>query len=206
MIGARTIAAAIAIAVAACGSQTRAPVDASPAQVGGALAFDGVVRASDDVRTVGKTFRGAWIERDDGERWVIDYDPDSPFRALRDTRVHVEGERYVPDHQALVGPHFRVQKLTAQDARAALSSVGPRVRLRGHFDDVPGEKGSLSEGETIHRFVDASGRAFFLARAPEGTHGLGGACEIDAYEVEIGPSTQHLGGPTLWILRVDPSH
>ncbi|MFI5301359.1 MAG: hypothetical protein ACHREM_25010, partial [Polyangiales bacterium] len=118
MTRARAITLGLAIVVAACGAPPRAPVYRSPPGTAAALSFDGVVRVSDDVRTIGKTFRGAWIERDGGERWVIDYDPESPFRALRDARVHVEGERYTPDHQALVAQHFRVRELTTLDERA----------------------------------------------------------------------------------------
>jgi hypothetical protein len=167
--------------------------------------FEGIVRVAEDPKPgPGKKFRGAWIERDGGERWVIDYERESPFRELRDRRVRVEGETYAPEGQALVAKHFRVRsmELVTKDAGASLVRVGPRQRVKGQFGDMTWPAGTKLAGETMRVFVTEGGKSYFLARVPETTPAPGVTITVDAHEVEPSPFVTRPGGPYLWIRRV----
>ncbi len=150
----------------------------------------------------GKTFRGAWLELDGGEHWVIDYSPASPFRELRDQRVRVEGERYTPEGLALVAPHLRVTSLTALARDAPYVWIGREQEVVGRFEDEVGARGTLLEGETIHDFVSADGKRYLLAHTPDPKPALGQKVTLRVRLVEPSPYAQRLGGAYLWVLQI----
>jgi len=180
-------------------TQTSAPAVGKEASASG---FEGVVRiAPDPAPGPGKKFRGAWIEREDGARWVIEYEAESPFRELRDRRVRVEGETYAPEGQALIGTHFRVRsmQIVGKDEEAPLVRIGERRRFRGRFGAKTWPAGTKLEGTTMRTFVDDADRSYFIAHVTEKDLPIDVPVTLDAHEVEPSPYIARPGGPYLWI-------
>ncbi len=212
----RAISLVVLLASAACNGHpapSPAPPSSSAAEASsatdaaiGASSFEGTIRVPDEEPPgKRKLFRGAWIERDGGERWVIDYAPDSPYRALRDRRVRVEGEIYEPKDQALVAKHFRVRSMlvVGKDATdAPLVRVGEQRHLLGLFSEITYPPRTKLAGEKETVFVDAGGANYHLAHMPEGRPALGARAAVEAYEVEPSPFVARVGGRYLWVLEV----
>jgi hypothetical protein len=205
------------LAIAGCTSraapspaaQSSAPDDAGPVNGSRAEAsgFGGTIRLPDEPpQAKGKQFTGAWIELDGGERWVIDYASESPFRVLGDRRVRVEGEPYEPKNQALVAKHFRVRSLVVigrDAADAPLVRVGEQRRLHGRFSEITYPPGTKLAGEKSLVFVEASGKTYQLEHVPAGGPTLGAQVTIDAHDVEPSPHAAHVGGPYLWVRSIE---
>jgi hypothetical protein len=170
------------------------------------LRFEGMVRvpAESAANQPGKKFRGAFLEQDDGTRWVLDYRVDSPFHALADRRVRVEGRRYEPPGQALIMPHLRVtsMKIAKLEGGPELVEVHGEEQLTGRFEKFTWEPGTKLAGETTVRFVVDGGGGFFIAHGADAPP-LGKPVTVHAYRVEPSPFVARPGGPYLWIMRID---
>ncbi len=166
------------------------------------------MRVADDVPAPGqrgKIFSGALLERDDGEKWVIDYNPESPFRVFRDRRVRLEGHRYRPESQALINPHVRVSTLTlVGDVPTDLAwiRVGPERCVTGSFRVHTWPPGTKLAGEPQRTFV-VDHTQYSLASALGTQAPVDVAITVIAREVEPAPLyAARPGGPHLWITRI----
>ncbi|MDC0721081.1 hypothetical protein [Nannocystis bainbridge] len=159
--------------------------------------FTATVQLANDPH--GKQFHGVLLQPDDGEAWVVSYQPEPWLAAFADQRVRVTGEPYTPEGQALLRPHLRVHTLALVDPSRALTapfviSVGPEKSLRGTFTDEPGDE--------PHRvFTVEGGATYQLANAPDDAR-PGQPQQIVAREVELAPQGARHDGPTLWVLAI----
>jgi len=179
------------------------PLAAAPA----AGSFEALVEI--DAAPGYKAFQGVWLVRDDGERWVVAYRPEPWLREFEKQRVRVTGERYTPEGQAIMVPHFRVHTLkrvegNGQDPApgADILEVGPEQRLEGVFEDRVGAPGTKLEGEPYRVFAASGGKEFLLANTPEDVK-IGQKTTIRARAVELSPYVARRGGPYLWVLEAD---
>jgi hypothetical protein len=154
-----------------------------------------------DEKPGGKKFQGVWLERDDGEKWVIAYRPEGVWRPFEGKRVRVRGETYVPRGQAINATHFRVEWLAVardDDKTQELVVVNVERAYSGSFEEFAWPAGSKLSGEKTTVF-SSEGKQYFLANRPE-TITLGKAVEVRAREVVPSPYVARPGGPFLWIL------
>lgn len=197
--------ATLLVAIMSCSKspQTSAP---TREQRGEVVSLSGTVRAVEEApRGRGKRFIGVQLEADDGKRWVLCYGHDEVLESFDGKRVAVEGRSYVPQHQALVAPHVEVTRVAADRADTSLShvSAGELVALEGAFEERVMPEGTKLAGEHILYFVAHDGRRFLaLTRRP--WPALGAPTKAHVRTVEASPFTAHLGGPTVWVYRVEP--
>ncbi|MFT3775729.1 MAG: hypothetical protein QM820_61060 [Minicystis sp.] len=167
--------------------------------------FEAVVRV--DAQPQDKKFQGVWLERGDGEKWVVAYRPEGWLRGFEGKRVSVAGERYEPQGQAIMATHFRVHTIRVLDERAVdapfFVEVGPERKMAGRFVERVGEKGTKLEGEKYTVFEADDGVAYGLANAVEATAGV--RVRVRARPVVVSPFVARRGGPSLWILDVAPA-
>jgi hypothetical protein len=144
-----------------------------------------------------------WLQRENGERWVVAYRAYGYWTPFDGLRVTVEGERYAPSGQSIGAQHFRVGTLRVTDPKAAktFAAVGPERTYRGSFGTMTGEKGSKSEGETWAIFSASDGARYELANPPHGVHPIG-TIEITAREIEWSPFVARRGSRSLWVIDV----
>lgn len=156
-----------------------------------------------DAQPGGKRFQGVWLERDDGERWVIDYRPRDCWRPLEDLQVHAIGSTYTPPGQAITATHFEVSMLTVIDPspEARLVAVGPEKTLSGTVLTESGSAGSKSEGSSwlVFRSEDGVSRTLYN---PSMLGTLTGSVTLTGRSVELSPYAAHIAGPQLCILTV----
>jgi hypothetical protein len=166
--------------------------------------FDAVVRV--DEKPGGKKFQGVWLEREDGERWVVAYRPEAWLRVFEGRTVRVTGETYQPFGQAINSTHFRVFTLTVKEEKRGIGpllGVGREQTLRGRFVDAVVPKGAKNEGDTYRTFVADGGAEFMIEEAPEGAP-VGKSVQIVARAVEPDWSYHaRRGGDYLWIIKVE---
>lgn len=202
----RASSAALLACIAAC-TPGKGDVKSSGAQ-SGTTRFEAVVRVA-DAKQEGKPFRGAFVEQDDGTRWVITYRAESPFHDLRDHRVKVDGTPYEPAGQALTMRHLRVASLKLIETEPVrLDQDLPDVevwgeeRLTGQFEEYTWPAGTKLEGEKRVRFVDGDGTTYFLAHG-DGSKLLGKTVTLTAHRVEPSRHMARPGGPYLWVLEIE---
>lgn len=168
--------------------------------------FEAVVRV--DAKPGGKKFQGVWLERADGERWVVAYRPEAWLRVFEDQKVRVIGETYEPPGQRISATHFRITTLrTVERGRGPLLAVGPEQTFTGNFKRVAGGAGTKSEGSSWWTFVAADGATHEIEGTPEKAEIVEGkAVTITARRVEPDMSyTARRGAESwLWVVRVDP--
>jgi hypothetical protein len=164
------------------------------------LQLEGIVRAHGYVDGAeGKQFLGAVIECNDGKKWLIDYDEQSPYRAFADRQVVVSGEPFKPAGQHLIGlglGHFRVStmRLIGASTDAELVEVGTKQSLVGRF-----EPGTSDNREPVLSFVTENGVKLLVANDPAGvTTGLD--IKVVAYAVELPSSSPRPSGQYAWII------
>jgi hypothetical protein len=166
--------------------------------------FEAVVRI--DEKPGGKKFQGVWLERPDGERWVVAYRPEEWLRSFEGRTVRVTGETYQPKGQAISATHYRVRTLQVADKKGGhgpLFGMGPEQTLRGKFKQKKVPRGAKNEGDLYWTFVAADGADYMLEHIPEGVVD-GAAVEIVARAVE--PDWSYMarrGGDYLWVLAVE---
>lgn len=150
-----------------------------------------------------KAFQGVWLARDGGERLVLAYRPEPWLKSFEGQRVRATGERYVPEGQAIMAPHFRVHTLALVDTKDAMGiiNVGPEQEIEGAFEDRVGAPGTKLEGEPYRVFQAEGGEAFLLVNTPEGAQ-PGKKTTIRARPVDLSPYVARRGGPYLWVLEV----
>jgi hypothetical protein len=157
-----------------------------------------------DAQPAGKMFQGVWLERSDGERWLIAYRPWEYWTPFQDKQVDVTGERYQPEGQSVSAVHFRLDRLTIDTA--AMTSLVRVERERGltgvFLVDKGGPPGSKMAGYATSYFRSDDGERFLLANAPQVTPGT--PVRITAREVELSPFSAHQGGRHLWVIDVLP--
>lgn len=165
--------------------------------------FAAVVRV--DAKPGGKKFQGVWLERDDGERWVVAYRAEPWLVAFEGRRVDVTGAVYQPTGQAILATHFRIEtlRLAGPESDAEFVAALAELRLSGTFKERVGESGTKLEGERYRVFEADDGAVYLLANYPErGEPGV--AATVRARVVELSPYTAHRGGTYLWVLDVRP--
>lgn len=149
-----------------------------------------------------KKFQGVWLERDDGQRWLIDYRARPYWTPFAEARVEVSGARYMPDGQAVTAVHFRLDTLRIVEPTPDhhLVRLGPKRQLTGRFVEVVGGPGTKSEARTMTLFA-ADGVRYFLANHEETFQGSGTAT---VRETALSPFVAHLMGPRLWVVSFEP--
>ncbi len=160
-----------------------------------------------DAQPGGKKEQCVRLVRDDGERWIVAYRPEPWLQPFARKRVRVTGERYTPQGQAIMAPHYRlrtIELLESQRMRsdALLARAGEEQTLTGVFSEKVGEPGTKLAGEPYTVFTTADGRTYLLANTPDSPR-PGQSQTIRAREVEYSPYVARRSGPTLWVLAID---
>jgi hypothetical protein len=165
------------------------------------VTLDGIVRARSFVEgESGKPFLGAMIECDDGTRWVIDYNEQTPFHLFANRRVLAIGQPYRPDPRAQIIirtadggtiKHFKVARLRVAEPTGDLqfAEVGPEQRLSGQL--------TQTTSESMLCFTTENGDKFLVANDPAGA-APGRSVNVVAYPVL--PSSQGTAAKHLWII------
>lgn len=176
------------------GNDKEAPVDAG---------FEAVVRF--DEKPSGKKFQGVWLERKDGERYVVAYRPQAWLRGFEGRSVKVTGSTYEPQGQRISATHFRIDTLKVERrGEGPILEVGPERTLIGNFKSVSGSPGTKAEGSTWWVFVTAEGAEYEVEGAPEKATLKAGAAKIVARVVEPDMSfVARRGGPCVWVLEIE---
>ncbi|MBL9103247.1 MAG: hypothetical protein JNL82_20040 [Myxococcales bacterium] len=163
--------------------------------------FEAVVRS--DARPSGKKFQGVWLERADGERWVVAYRPQAWLRSFEGRAVRVTGETWEPEGQRVTATHFRVATLKVERrGEGPILAVGPEETLTGALRQATAPAGSKAEGSTW--WVFATGEAEYeVEGAPDGVELAAGPATLVVRKVEPDMSyAARRGGPSLWIVAV----
>ena len=187
--------------LSACSTTEVEPSVIDPTVLSGEpIEFTATVRI--DARPGGKKFQGVWLERPDGEKWVIDYRPRDCWKPMEGLTVTARGQTYAPEGQAISATHFKVEelRLVTLTAEATLVAVGEEWTLTGTLLTTAGEVGSKSEGSTWTEFKSADGPIWPLYN-PSALDGLTGGITLTGREVELSPFSAHIGGPQLCILN-----
>ena len=155
-----------------------------------------------DPQPSGKKFQGVWLEREDGERWLIDYRPRDCWQPFNDTTVAVTGSTYEPHGQSISATHFQVASLQRTDEvfSADLIALGPQQTLTGTLHTEHGAPGSKSEGASWATLVTQT-RTWMLYN-PSRLEGATGTVTVEAREVAYSRYVARADGPTLCILNV----
>ena len=166
--------------------------------------FEAVLRISE--HPVGKKARPVWLEREDGERWLVAYQPDPCWLALDGQLVRVHGRRYEPALQALSAVHFRVSALSCAGTDAPFVEVGPECTLTGTIECIHGTPGSKSAGSSWLVFAPDDGSASYQLVNPELVEApVGDTVVVVARPVALSPYTAHRSGRWLCLLESDRS-
>jgi hypothetical protein len=169
---------------------------------GKSLEFEGTVRTS-GIPPHGKF--SVEIECDDGKRWVIGYDSDSPYCQFTDRRVAVSGRSYDPMDDDPIGQyradqHLRVSRLRPVTPAGGdqLIEVGCGREFVGRFERRHYSPDRSTGEQSALMFVSDQDEAFRLARFPEEVE-ADRRVKVLAYYVE--PSTPVTDSPNqhLWI-------
>ena len=156
-----------------------------------------------DAEAGSKQFQGVWLERADGEQWVIDYRPRDCWLPLENLQVKAVGNTYMPPGQAISATHFRVSMLEVIDPapEARLVAVGPEETMTGTLQAAAGEAGSKSEGSSWLVFKSDSGSSWTLYN-PSALGTATGSVTLTGRMVQLSPYSAHAAGPQLCVLRV----
>lgn len=154
-----------------------------------------------DAQPGGKQFQGVWLERDDGERWVIDYRPRACWRPLEGLRVSAVGSTYMPPGQAIYATHFEVSMLQVVDPtpEAQLVAIGPEQTMTGTLQTATGSAGSKSAGSSWLVFKSDAGTSWTLYN-PSALDVTTGSITLTGRMVERSPYSAHTTGPQLCVL------
>ena len=165
------------------------------------MSFVATVRV--DSEPGGKKFQGVWLEREDGERWVIQYRPRACWTPFEGRSVQATGHTYFPPGQAISAVHFEVLRLEVlqPSPEDALVAVGPELERVGQFQQVSGQPGSKSEGSSWLEF-SANDGSDFLVYNPSAAESAEGEVVVKGREVQRSPFTAHMGGTWLCVLDV----
>lgn len=155
-----------------------------------------------DAEPGGKRFQGVWLDFSGTKRWVIAYRASDLWRAFADHEVVVTGHCYAPDGQAIMAPHFLVERMrfvTPQRGRGRLLEVGPAEDFAGAFGEYRYPEGSKLAGDTRMQFIAEDNTAYWIAGGdPPASPG---PARIRARRVEPDMSViAQPGGPSLWLL------
>lgn len=187
----------------------RTHVAPAPANAARHHTFTATAHVGHDDRAPGrKGFRGVMLVKDDGESWVVGYEPDPLWSAFDNARVVVEGEEWTPPGQALAARHIRVGAFRHAERRhngvpVDYTEVGPEQVLRGRFVDAVGEPGTKSEGERFLLFVTEDGRSHATLHGGEPPRGRVVTVRARRYDMVQLVSVAAVAGPHLWIVSVD---
>lgn len=215
----------VAVIVGACGAPpapVQEPQPASPAKVEAPAAakeetkpetkeapvaegFEAVVRV--DAKPGGKKFQGVWLERKDGERWVVAYRPEAWLRRFEGRTVRVTGATYQPFGQAINATHFKIATLAVAERQGGVGpwfGVGPELTLQGKFVQATGGPGTKAEGSTWWTFVTGAGKTFEVEGSAEEKIEAGVVVQVVARQVEPDMSyVARRGEDALWILKIE---
>lgn len=183
----------------ACGKTiAQPPADPPPKQQTTQVRIEGVVKIGEpDPR---HRVTPVEIVEDGGKRWLASYQADELWKAFDGRRVEAEGETYVPEGQAILLPHVRIERwrIPKPGSDDPIVSVGPPVKMHGKLGPNPAPPGSKAAVETSPHFLEDGGKSYPIAHGTPGE--LGKTVEIEARLVELSPFGAHIGGPHLWIL------
>ena len=199
---------ALALACACGAPQPAAPNSQAhtphPATVSRAQAFEAVLQI--EAKPGEKRLQGVWLERADGQRWIIAYRAEPCWRPFAGRRVRARGETYQPEGQAVLATHFRVRALELVDPKAEpmaeLIALGDEQVLSGSFQQMTWPAGSKLEGESQLVFERSDGTRYFLSGVPQAAPAAGQRVEVRAREATPSPYMAHPGGPHLFVLEV----
>lgn len=165
------------------------------------ITFPAIVRV--DAEPGSKKLQAVWLERGDGERWIVAYRPEPWLVAFADKPVEVSGGRYIPGGQAVKATHFRIDTLRITDDKelGLFESVGPERTMTGIFAERTGTVGAKDEGERYPVF-DNGEAAYELANRPDPLP-LGSTVKVRVRETKYSKFAAHRDGPLVWVLEVD---
>lgn len=153
-----------------------------------------------DQKPGGKKFQGVWLERENGEKWLISYRPEELWRGFENKSVGVRGAIYQPRGQAIRATHFRVDWLAiaGDDNSTDLVEVKEERIYQGQFEEFSWPAGTKLEGEKTPVF-SSNGQQYFLANRVERMP-FGQKLAVRAREVVPSSHVARPGGPFLWVL------
>jgi hypothetical protein len=162
------------------------------------------LRATLHFEAGGQRFRGVWLEHGD-TRHVIDYYPHEMWRSFENVEVIATGHACQPRDEALLAPHFRVERmrLVAPRGGVPLTEVLGETKRSGRFITHAFPPGSKLADSPEITFADARGTEYFIEGASVPIPPAGTAVSIRARDVIVEPAyTARPGGPRLWLLAI----
>ena len=121
-----------------------------------------------------RKFQGVWLERPDGERWIVDYRDRGLWRGFDGATVAVTGYCYQPFGEAINARHFAVETLrhsSERDVRGPYVSLGPERTLTGQFSTRTAPPGSKLAGSPPEHVFVADGTTYALANKADAGEG-----------------------------------
>ena len=166
------------------------------------ITFEAIVRV--DSEPGSKKLQAVWLERTDGERWIVAYRAEPWLVPFADKAVEVTGGRYIPGGQAVRATHFRVDSLRVTDDKDAglFESLGAEQTMTGRFAEQVGTVGAKDEGERYPTFTSDAGTSYELANRPDAL-ALGTKVKVRAREMQYSKFAAHRGGPMVWVIDID---
>jgi len=188
------------------GSTHRSPLE--PEMSDDDHAAEGLIRFTATVRIDqepgSKRLQGVYLARDDGESWVVAYRPHPWLVPFEGREVEVTGETYVPEGQALLATHFRLETLRLVDPLCGVDPIalGPITVLEGRLVARSGEPGTKSEGQgwTVLEVAGVDHELFNPSAVGEED---GAEIVVRARPVERSPVVTHRDGRWLWVLKAE---
>jgi hypothetical protein len=163
------------------------------------VGFEGTLRAFPFKQGAGgKQFLGAIVECDNGERWVLSYEEQSPYHAFAERRVAVKGVPLTPapESQRLLGVrHLRASRVRLVEPQ---TDVGPWEVGRGRSLSGQFVTAGRPAGGALLLFETSPGESFLVVNDPPGVT-LGQTVEVEAYPVKMSPPAGEFARGCLWI-------
>ncbi len=191
----------------ACGKTTGPePIDTpAPAETPAPpeAALDFIATLTIDEQPGGKRFQGVWLAQEGGTRWLVAYRKREPWTWFEGKRVHVTGERFVPDPmtQHIMADHITVTSLEllkdeVEDGADPIG-IGPVVEMTGVFAKHTGEAGSKIEGQTWTTFTVEGEAMPYQAPGVD----LEGERTVRVRVVKRSPYVARMGGDEVWVVE-----
>lgn len=138
-------------------SSTQAPAEQPPnreLESRGQKPFEATLRIDEKPEADG--FQGVWLDRDDGEHWLISYRSRGVWEAFAGKRLKIYGSLYGPAGEARDAPHMRLQTLEvvggAKDGSGP-TGLGPEITVTGKLEGK-GEEARFVTSEKRYRLFD----------------------------------------------------
>ena len=149
----------------------------------------------------GKKLQAVWLERADGERWVVAYRPDPCWRAVEGHTMRAVGVIYEPVGQAIGATHFRVERFYSPDPTFEMDVVelGAEQTVTGTLAEREAPAGSKMAGTRWPVLEGDDGTTWMVSRPETFGAAPGQRIEATGRAFRLSPFVAHMSGPRLCV-------